>query len=125
EHEQVPTHPAMLEFANQFDHQPDEDRYARDQEPEPHRQIGGDDECHRHWRQLELEIVEDLLEGGHDLDHDERQDADGDRDHDARINKRAFDLAFESLGLFLEFGEALENDFQGAARLAGLDHIDV
>ncbi len=35
------------------------------------------------------------------------------------------DLAFERLGAFLELGEALQDDFQGAARLAGLDHVDV
>ena len=45
-------------------------------------------------------------------------------DHD-RIDQRAFDLAFERQRTFLELGQALENGFQGTARLAGLDHVDV
>ena len=75
--------------------------------------------------QLEVEVLEDRLKAGDDLDHDERQDAHGDRDDDDRVDHRAFDFALERFGPFLEVGEALENDFEGAARLAGLDHVDV
>ena len=35
------------------------------------------------------------------------------------------DLALQRLGAFLELGQALQDDFQGPARLAGLDHVDV
>ena len=38
---------------------------------------------------------------------------------------RPADLAFERLGAFLELGQAFQDDFQGPARLAGLDHVDV
>ncbi len=50
---------------------------------------------------------------------------DGDRDDDARVDHGALDAAGQALGLFLELGQAAENDFEGAARLAGLDHVDV
>ena len=76
-------------------------------------------------RQLELEVLEDLLEHGHDLEHDERQDADGHHDDDDRVDHRAFDFALERFGPFQELGQARENDFQGTAGLAGLDHVDV
>ena len=46
-------------------------------------------------------------------------------DDDDRVDHRAFDFALERFGPFQEVGEALENDFQGTARLAGLDHVDV
>ncbi len=62
--------------------------------------------------QLGAEVLEDLLKRGHDLDHDERQDADGDQDDDDRVDHRPFDLAFERLGLLHELGQALQNDFQ-------------
>ncbi len=76
-------------------------------------------------RQVGLEILEDLLERRHDLDHDEGQDADGDHDDDDRIDHRPFDLPLERLGAFLELGEPAENDFERAARLAGLDHVHI
>ena len=47
---------------------------------------------------------------------------DDDRD---RVDQGALDLAFQRFGPFLELGQTLENDFQGTARLAGLDHVDV
>ena len=46
-------------------------------------------------------------------------------DDDDRVDHRAFDLALERFGSFLELGQALQNDFQRTARLAGLDHVDV
>ena len=76
-------------------------------------------------REIGLEIVEDLLKRGHDLDHDEREDADGHRDHDDRIDHGAFDLALERLRSLHELGQAAENDFQRTAGLAGLDHVHV
>ena len=72
-----------------------------------------------------LEVVEDLLELRDDEDHDEGQDADGDHDDHDRVDHGADDLAFQALGLFLEVGQALQDDFQSAAGLAGLDHVDV
>ena len=46
-------------------------------------------------------------------------------DDDDRIDHRAFDLALERFGSFLEVGQALQNDFQRTAGLAGLDHVHV
>ena len=46
-------------------------------------------------------------------------------DDEDRVDHGAADLALERLGAFLELGEPLEDDFQGAARLARLDHVDV
>ena len=51
--------------------------------------------------------------------------ADGDDDDDDRVDHRADDLALEALGLLLEVGQALEDDFQRTAGLAGLDHVHV
>ena len=50
---------------------------------------------------------------------------DGDQDDHDRVDHGAGDLALEALGLFLEVGQALEDDFEGTAGLAGLDHVDV
>ena len=71
------------------------------------------------------EVLEDLLELRHDAQHDEEQDADGEGDDEDRVDHRAANLALQRLGPLLELGQALENDFQCAARLAGLDHVHV
>ena len=63
--------------------------------------------------------------GGHDLQHDEDEDAAGEGDHGDRVDQGALDLAAEGFGPLLELGQTLEDDFQGTAGLAGLDHVDV
>ena len=83
------------------------------------------DEHDGHRRQLGSEVLEDLDELRHDLQHDEEEDADGEDDDGDRVDQGAFDLAAEGLVALLELGEALEDDFQGAARLARLDHVHV
>ncbi len=125
EHEHVPADAAGLELANQLDEQQQHHGDAGNQVPVVDRQVRNRDQHERHRRQLGVEILEDLFERGHDLDHDERQDAHGHRDDDDRVDHRALDLAFERLGPLLELGQALQNDFQRTARLAGLDHVDV
>ena len=85
---------------------------------------GGDQDL-RHVGQIGAEVVEDLLERRDDLDHDEDQDADGEGNDRHRVDQRPFDFALQRLGTFLELGQSLEDDFQGPARLAGLDHVDV
>ena len=75
--------------------------------------------------QLGAEVLEDLLELRHDLQHDEDEDADGEEHDEDRVDHRSADLALQRLGPLLELGEPLQDDFQGPARLAGLDHVDV
>ncbi len=66
----------------------------------------------------------DFAELGDDDDHQDAHDGSGD-DHDgAGIEHGGNNLAFDFLGLFHEFGEALEDDFEDAADFAGLDHVD-
>ena len=72
-----------------------------------------------------LEVLEDLHELGHDLHHDEDEDAARRRGPRRSGRPRPPDLAVERLVAFLELGQPLEDDFQGPARLAGLDHVDV
>ncbi len=52
------------------------------------------------------------------MPHGEEHDGD-------RVDQGALDLALQGLGPLLELGQAAEDDFQGTARLAGLDHVDV
>ena len=59
------------------------------------------------------------------MQHDEDEDADGEGDDRDRVDHGALDLAFEGFGPLLELGQTLEDHFQGPARLAGLDHVDV
>src|SRR4030065_192560 len=47
------------------------------------------------------------------------------RERGDRVAQGAFALPFQRLGPFLELGQSLENDLQGAAGLARLDHVDV
>ena len=72
-----------------------------------------------------LELLEDLFERRHDLDHDEGQDADGYAHDHHRVDHRPLDLFLQRLGLLQEVGQALEDDLQRAAGLAGLDHVHV
>ena len=69
--------------------------------------------------------LEDLLELGDHEDHDHRDDADGDRDDHGRVDHGADDLLLELGGLFHEVGQAGEDQVEHAARLAGVDHVDV
>ena len=50
---------------------------------------------------------------------------DGDEDDDDRVDHRGDDLVLDLLRLFLELGETVEHDFEHAAELAGLHHVDV
>ena len=88
--------------------------------------FGDKDEGLGHVRQLDFEIGKDVLEGGDDLQHDEDQDADGESETTAdRVGQCTLDFPFEGFGPLFELGQTLENDFEGTARLAGLDHVDV
>ena len=55
----------------------------------------------------------------------EADDRAGDRNDDRRVDHGTYHAAFEGLGLFLEFRQALKDHLQGTAGLAGLDHVDV
>ena len=67
---------------------------------------------------------EHLLELGNDIDHQDGQDAGGHDQHGDRVEHGGDDLALDLLGLLHELGEAVQHDFQHAAQLAGLDHVD-
>src|SRR6185437_7643371 len=123
--ERVPADSPVAEFADQLDGQHEADRYDRNQVPIVDRGVTHVHQQHGHGRQLQTEAVEDLDELGHDLVHDEDQDAHGHGDHDHRVDERAFDLALQGLGFLLELGQAAENDFQGTAGLASLDHVHI
>ncbi len=76
-------------------------------------------------RQFDAEVVEDVFELRNDPVHDEADDGRRDGDDRDRVDHGPLDLAFEALGLLLELGQSLENDFEGTAGLARLDHVDV
>ncbi len=66
----------------------------------------------------------DFLELRNNHDHQNAHDGGG-HDHDgAGIEHGGDDFALDLLGLFHEFGEALEHHFQHAADFAGFDHVD-
>ena len=67
---------------------------------------------------------EDLTERRNDLHHQDHEDAGGDDQHGDRVKHCGDNLAFDLLGLLHEFGEAIQDDFEDAAQLAGLDHVD-
>jgi hypothetical protein len=68
---------------------------------------------------------EDGLELRDDVNHEDGHDDDGD-DHDGDgVEHGGDDLALDFLGLFHELGEAVEDDFENAAELAGLDHVHI
>ena len=67
---------------------------------------------------------EDFLELGNDHDHQDEHDGGGDDEHGHGIEHGGDDLALDLLGLFHEFGQADEDDFEHAAQFAGLDHVD-
>ena len=48
----------------------------------------------------------------------------GDDEHGDGVEHGRDDLAFDLLGLLHELGQAVQHDFQHAAQLAGLDHVD-
>jgi hypothetical protein len=75
--------------------------------------------------QLLIGVLEHFLELRHDENHQEDQDGHGDEHDDHRVDHGGNDLVFEFLGLFLVFGETVEDDFEHTAEFAGLDHVDV
>src|SRR5262249_15740643 len=116
---------ARLVQPDQFKHQPQGDGHQRNHVPVFHEPARGVDQGQGDPGQLQLEIREDLLELGDDEDHDEAEDGHGHEDDHARIDHGPGDAPLEALGLFLGVGQALEDDFQGAAGLGGLDRVDV
>src|SRR5262249_36839455 len=116
---------AVLGQAYELEHEQEADRNEGQHVPVLHEPARGVDEGFGDPRQLQLEVEEDLLELRDDEDHDEGQDGDGDEDDDRRVDHGALDAAGQALGLFLELREGLEDDFDGAAGLAGLDHVHV
>jgi hypothetical protein len=67
---------------------------------------------------------EDVLERGDDEDHDDGDDGDGDDDDRRRVDHRRDHVA-PQLDDLLDVGrEALEDEVEDAAGLAGLDHVD-
>ena len=73
--EQVPSHPPALELAYQFQDQPDRQRDARQQIPVIDHAVRHVDQDLGHLGQVGVEVLENLLELGHDPQHDEDQDA--------------------------------------------------
>ena len=59
----------------------------------------------------------------HENEQNDRHD-DGDRQHGHRIEHRLLDLLLEGFGLFLVGRDFVEQRFEGAGLLAGLDQID-
>ena len=125
EDEEIPADTARRKLAHQLDHQPDRRRHARQKIPVVVDDVRGGDQHDGHDGQFSVEVVEDLDERRHDLNHDEDEDADGEEDDGDGIDQGALDLASQGLGSFLELGEAAKNDFERAAGLAGLDHVDI
>ena len=70
-------------------------------------------------------ILKDVLEFGNNRNKKERRDADRGKENDDRINHRTLHLILDLIGLFGEFGESPENDFENTARFTGLYHVDV
>ncbi len=74
---------------------------------------------------LAAEVLEHLLEDRNHLDQQQRQHADRDHHHGARVDHRALDLALQAVGL-LEIGrKAVEDRVEHAADLAGGDQVHV
>ena len=88
-------------------------------------ELGGAEDDLGDQRQFLIGVGEHFLELRHDENHQEDQDGDGDEHDDHRIDHRGNDLVFQLLGLFLVFGETVEDDFEHTAEFAGLDHVDV
>ena len=88
-------------------------------------EVAGRDQVDGHLRQGDAEVFEDRLELGNDEIEDEADDHAGDQDDHDRVDHGALDLPLEGLGLFLEVGQALKDDFEGTAGLARLDHVAV
>src|SRR5439155_14052335 len=67
---------------------------------------------------------EDLLELGYDEDQKNDQNTGGDEHDRDRIKHRRDHLALDFLGLFHEFGQARQDDFEHATQFAGFYHVD-
>src|SRR4030095_14295350 len=55
----------------------------------------------------------------------ETQDSHRHRHHDDRVNHGREDLVFNLRGFLLKFGKPVKHEFEHAADLASLDHVDV
>ena len=66
----------------------------------------------------------DLLELGNDHHQENAHDGGGNDQNGAGIEHGGDDFAFDLLGLFHEFGQAAEHDFEDAADFTGFDHVD-
>ncbi len=91
-----------------------------------HQPADVDDELGQRRQRLAAEhVLENLLELRHDEHEQEAHDRHRDDQHDDRVEHGRHDLVLDLLRLFLELGQADEHQFQHAADLAGLDHVDV
>ncbi len=70
-------------------------------------------------------VFEDFGEFRDDVGEEEDDDPHGDDDDDHRVDHGGDDLVFEFLGLFLVFGETVEDEFEDPAEFTGFDHVDV
>src|SRR5262249_49114205 len=111
--------------ADEFDEQPPGEGDEGQDVPVVDEPLGGGHEGFGHPGELHLEVREDLLELRDDVEHDEAQDTDGNEDDGDGVDHGPGDAPLEALGLFLEVGKTLEDDFQGTAGLTGLDHVDI
>ena len=82
---------------------------------------------HRQERQRALGACKHAGHLRHHIAHQEQHDHDGHQGHDGRVQRGAHQLGLERLAFFQVVGQALQNQAQVAAVLAGADHgaIDV
>src|SRR5580704_15785209 len=78
------------------------------------------------WQgKVNVQADEQRGENRHHLPQQQSDDASGDKQNHHRVNQRGLHGALQ-LYVLLDVGrEALENDVQNTARLAGFDHVDV
>ena len=79
----------------------------------------------RRERFIAQHVLKDLLELRDDEDEQEGHDGERENHDDDRVDHRGHDLVFDLLRLFLELGQAGEDEFEHAAQFAGTDHVDV
>ena len=78
-----------------------------------------------HAGQIGFEVAENTFEFRDHDDHDQRDHAHGDADHDCRVNHGADDLFLQLRGFFHEIGEARQDQIEHTAHLAGVDHVHI
>jgi len=71
-----------------------------------------------------VELLEQLLELGHEEDDEDVQDDEADDGEEHRVGEGADDLGLEVLLVLGEVGDAAQDVFEEAALLAGADHAD-